>query len=215
MISNRKIFLALALCGSLLTNCRPSQNNSNITNAKPAVAANNAWPEIKKENRPWTRWWWMGSAVDEKNINRLLGEYARVGLGGVEIAPIYGAMGHDSRYIEFLSPQWMQMLDFTVKKAGDLGMGVDMTQGTGWPFGGPQVKPAYAASKLIIQKYSLKGGQSLAENISVNDAKQQELGPILQAVMAYGDKGEILNITDKVSAAGKLNWLPKTGNWQI
>ncbi|GEO06088.1 glycosyl hydrolase family 2 [Adhaeribacter aerolatus] len=215
MTSNFKIFLALALCGTLLTNCQKPQNNSVTANAGPTAATANIWPEVKKENRPWTRWWWMGSAVDEKNIGRLLGEYSRAGLGGVEIAPIYGAMGHESRYIEFLSPQWMNMLDFTVKQAGNLGMGVDMTQGTGWPFGGPQVKPEYAASKLIIQQYSLKAGQSLTENILVKDAKQQELGPILQAVMAYGDKGEILNITDRVNAAGKLDWTPKTGNWQI
>jgi len=216
MISKNKFLLTLAFCGTVLTHCRQPQTASTPTNSTNSTSATaSVWPEMKKETRPWTRWWWMGSAVDEKNIDRLLGEYSRAGLGGVEIAPIYGAMGHESRYIEFMSPQWMNILNFTVKKAGDLGMGVDMTQGTGWPFGGPQVKPEYAASKLFIQKYSLKGGQSLAENIIIKDAKQQELGPALQAVMAYGNKGEILNITDKVSPEGKLNWSPKTGTWEI
>ncbi|MDB5261426.1 MAG: glycoside hydrolase [Adhaeribacter sp.] len=215
MTSKYKLLAALVFCSTILINCRQPQTANAPANDPSASAVATVWPEIKKENRPWTRWWWMGSAVDEKNIDRLLGEYSRAGLGGVEIAPIYGAIGHESRYIEFLSPTWMNILDFTVKKAGDYGMGVDMTQGTGWPFGGPQVKPEYAASKLIIQKYSLPGGQSLPELITVNEEKQQELGPVLQAVMAYGDKGEILNITDKVSPAGKLNWTPKTGNWQI
>lgn len=157
----------------------------------------------------------MGSAVDEKNIERLLQEYADAGLGGVEIAPIYGAIGHESRYIDFLSPEWMHMLDFTVKKADSLGMGVDMTQGTGWPFGGPQVKPEHAASKLIVETYPLKGGQTLKETLEVQDPKQQELNPQLQAVMAYSDAGEIVNVTDKVGPDGKLNWKPEAGNWTI
>ena len=26
------------------------------------------WPEIKPEARPGSRWWWMGSAVDQKGL---------------------------------------------------------------------------------------------------------------------------------------------------
>ncbi|MEX2595088.1 MAG: hypothetical protein WD426_20155 [Anditalea sp.] len=33
------------------------------------------WPEIPREAKPWTRWWWMGNAVDEKNIGQLLETY--------------------------------------------------------------------------------------------------------------------------------------------
>ena len=109
------------------------------------------WPELKKEMRPWTRWWWMGSAVDKKNLDNVLEIYNKAGFGGVEITPIYGAIGFESRYINFLSPLWMSMLNFTVSKASSLGMGVDMNTGTGWPFGGPQVTSEDAASKLVIQ----------------------------------------------------------------
>ncbi|WP_114781784.1 glycosyl hydrolase [Botryobacter ruber] len=218
MTYKNKFFVALAVCGMMLSNCRQPQSTTGTT-AQGAAAQQqaNAWPEVKKENRPWTRWWWMGSAVDEKNIDRLMNEYAQAGLGGVEIAPIYGAKDYESRYIDFLSPQWMNMLDFTVKKANDLNMGVDMTQGTGWPFGGPQVKPEHAATRLIIQNYTLKGGQSLKEKVEVNDPRNRGQKPQLQAVMAYSDKGEVLNITDKVTADGKLNWTPKSGSgtWNV
>ncbi|WP_202915900.1 glycosyl hydrolase [Pontibacter pamirensis] len=212
-----KFLSTLLLCSTILTNCRQPQASDAIADTAVTMQAQNAavWPEVKKETRPWTRWWWMGSAVDEQNIDRLLDEYAAAGIGGVEIAPIYGAMDYESRYIDFLSPQWMNILDFTVKKAGEAGMTVDMTQGTGWPFGGPQVKPEHAASRLIVQTYQLKGGQSLEEKIVVKDPKQQEVGASLQAVMAYSDKGEIENITDKVGQDGTLNWTPKAGNWTL
>ena len=71
------------------------------------------WPAITKTTKPWTRWWWMGSAVDEKGLSAQLNEIAKAGFGGVEVVPIYGAIGYEKKYIEYLSPQWMQMLDYT------------------------------------------------------------------------------------------------------
>lgn len=164
------------------------------------------WPAIEKQMRPWTRWWWMGSAVDEKNLSIALTTYAGAGLGGVEITPIYGVKGFENRYIDFLSPKWITMLDFTVKKAGALGMGVDMNTGTGWPFGGPQITPEFAASKLIIQQYKLEKGQSLTELIVLKDEKQKEMGAKLQAVTAYPENNVPLNLFTQVDQNGKLNW---------
>src|SRR5450432_1372444 len=114
------------------------------------------WPALTKTTKPWTRWWWMGNAVDEKNLDKSLILYSKAGFGGMEITPIYGAIGFENRYINFLSPEWMHMLNFTIAKANSLGMGVDMNTGTGWPFGGPQVTHEDAASKLIIQTYRLE-----------------------------------------------------------
>jgi hypothetical protein len=216
MTHQYKFIASLVLCGSLLLQCRQPQASSAGADASASKQTQEAqWPEVKKENRPWTRWWWMGNAVDEKNLDRLLTEYSKAGIGGVEIAPIYGAKGHEAKYLEFLSPQWMGMLDFTVKKASSLQMGVDMTQGTGWPFGGPQVTPQHAASRLILQKYALNSGQTLQETLEVSDPKQREMGAVLQAVMAYSDKGAILSLTDKVSPQGKLTWKAPTGTWEI
>ena len=58
----------------------------------------------------------MGSAVDKDNINFLMEEYARAGFGGVEITPIYGTRGYEDRYIEFLSPDWMKVLNISVSE---------------------------------------------------------------------------------------------------
>ena len=81
------------------------------------------------------------SAVDEAGITRLLERFRDAGIGGVEICPIYGAKGAEERFIDFLSPKWMEMLAHTTAEAKRLGLGVDMTTGTGWPFGGPNVTP--------------------------------------------------------------------------
>src|SRR5215217_1791718 len=107
-----------------------------VTGAEPAAADLGdrlGWPQATREARPWTRWWWLGSAVDEPNLTRLLEQYHQAGLGGVEICPIYGARGYEDRYIDFLTPKWMAVLAHTTAEAKRLGMGVDMTTGTGWP----------------------------------------------------------------------------------
>ena len=83
--------------------------------------------------KPWTRWWWMGSAVDKQNIKSSLDAFSKAGLGGVEITPIYGVKGENANDVTFLSPQWLDLLDFTIKTADSLGMQVDMNLGTGWP----------------------------------------------------------------------------------
>lgn len=99
------------------------------------------WYDVKPEMRPGTRWWWHGSAVGKEGIDRELDEFSKKGISSVEITPIYGVIGNEENELDFLSPQWMDMLDYTVRSAGKRGMCVDMTTGTGWPFGGPWVKP--------------------------------------------------------------------------
>lgn len=100
-----------------------------------------AWPPITRVAKPWTRWWWLGSAVDQANLTRELEAIAAAGFGGVEITPIYGAKGAEERFLEFLSPEYVAAVEFTCAEADRLGLGVDMATGTGWPFGGPQVGP--------------------------------------------------------------------------
>ena len=166
------------------------------------------WPEVKVEMKPWTRWWWMGSAVDEKNLGLLLEEYAQKGFGGVEVTPIYGAKGFEDRYIPFLSDRWMEVLQYTCKKSASLQMCVDINSGTGWPFGGPQISIDNAASKIIIQEYKIKGGQDFGDKIIVADTNQRKAGATLQALIAYDEKGKSTDLTRNVSADGTLKKLP-------
>ena len=65
------------------------------------------WPTVTNETRPWTRWWWLGSAVDAPGITQNLEAYRKAGLGGMEITPIYGIQGQEHRHIDFLTAPWM------------------------------------------------------------------------------------------------------------
>lgn len=105
--------------------------------------------------RPWTYWWWMGSAVNEADLTRQLEQFAGAGLGGVHIIPIYGTRGYENQFIPFLSKRWLAVFAHTVREANRLGLGVDLTLGTGWPFGGPTVSTDRAAMQWKLENNQL------------------------------------------------------------
>ena len=142
------------------------------------------WPKTNNVNKPWARWWWMGSAVDEKGLDKQLTTLSQAGFGGVEIVPIYGAKGFENKYINYLSPEWMKMLQFTTNKAKSLQIGVDMAVGTGWPIGGPQVNEQDAATKMIVQTYTISSGEKFSDKIVLKDEKQKNLKTVKN--MLYG-----------------------------
>lgn len=132
------------------------------------------WPEITNEAKPWTRWWWMGSAVDQENIIRLMNQYAEKGIGGVEITPIYGVKGEEKNYLSFLSPEWVDMLNVTVEAAHEYGMGVDMNTGTGWPFGGPTITREFAAKKMTFHSLGNLSQEMIQQFIMEKEKNSQE-----------------------------------------
>jgi len=166
-----------------------------------------SWPAITKEARPWTYWWWLGSAVDKENLTRTLETYRKGGMGGVHLVCIYGVKGWEDRFINFLSPKWMKMLEHTTAEAKRLNMGFDMSTTTGWPMGGPQISPAEAAKKVIFKTYALRSGERLNQKI---EAEGQ-----LQALMAYSDQDKIVNLTKKVDKNGILDWTAPIGKWEL
>lgn len=172
-----------------------------------------SWPEIGLDAKPAARWWWMGSAVDKENLTRNLEAYAAAGMGTMEITPIYGVQGNDAKDIPFLSPRWMQMLQYTESEASRLGMQIDMNTGTGWPFGGPEVGIEDAACKLFVTEYRLEGGNTLDKRIEVADKKQKPYAK-LERLMAFSDMGKCLDLTDKVKD-GMLCWKAPKGSWRL
>jgi len=131
-----------------------------------AASAQITWPAITKQTKPWARWWWEGSAVDKRNLTYNLESYHAAGLGGMEITPIYGVKGQESKFITYLSPQWVDMLKYTLTEAKRLDMGIDLANATGWPFGGPWVTSEDASKELFYKSYDVKGGEKLSDAVT-------------------------------------------------
>src|SRR6187549_4159511 len=123
------------------------------------------WPAVTQQTKPWTRWWWEGSAVDKPNLTAAMQLYQQAGLGGLEITPIYGVKGAEDKFIDFLSPKWVEMFQYTLSEAKRLNLGIDMATGTGWPFGGPWVEDKDASKYSAYRSFSLNGGEMLKDTV--------------------------------------------------
>jgi hypothetical protein len=196
-----------------------------------------AWPAPTQTARPWARWWWLGSAVDAPNLERLLAEYRQAGLGGVEICPIYGAKGYEKRFTDYLSPAWMDMLAATTRTATGLGMGVDLTTGTGWPMGGPWVPADQASESVSLQRYGIESDGRIPESSGIlapgHEARAAGPGtdvpgraaPMdgivspaglgrLLCLRAVGPDGTQIDLTDRVRD-GRLDWTAPGPGWSL
>ena len=165
--------------------------------ARPDTSAPR-WPAVTATTRPWARWWWQGSEVDSAGLTAALRSYRAVGLGGVELTPIYGVRGEEKQFIPYLSPRWVGMLEHTLTQAKRLGLGVDMATGTGWPFGGPNVGDADAAKYVAWKTYALTGGQRRRDSIFM---MQQPL------VRAVSGRVDIAQLRDPIATTPNLQAL--------
>ncbi len=111
--------------------------------------------------RPLMRWWWFGPAVTKPELKKELEIMNSVGIGGVEIQPVYPLMLDDAtkqiRNLEYLSPEFLEDVSFANKVARSLGLRVDITLGSGWPYGGPKTTLALAAGRLRVTAIPITG----------------------------------------------------------
>ncbi|MBR1447558.1 MAG: glycosyl hydrolase family 2 [Prevotella sp.] len=170
------------------------------------------WPEVKREMKAGSRWWWLGSAVDEENLKWNMEQYAQAGIGTLEITPIYSVKNNASKNINFLTPKWLEMLKYTKQLGEQLDIDIDMTTGTGWPFGGPMVKQTESASKLVTETFTLTGDGKKEQSLTLGTS-----GGTLQKVMAFPQKdnsGKVTELTSMVSGRN-LKWVAPEGQWQV
>lgn len=148
-----------------------------------------SWPEVTRNARPWTRWWWPGSIVSQTDLTAAMQKYKDAGLGGLELTVIYGVKGEEDKFIDYLSPKWMDMFTYTLKEGERLGIDIDLANASGWPFGGRWVDPADACRDINFKTYSLKGGERLNENVEFVQA------PLVRAV---GQRPDISSLIDPI-----------------
>jgi len=148
----------------------------------------------------------MGNAVDEPNLTRAIERFSQAGLGGAHIIPIYGARGWENRSVEYLSPPWMQRMQFAVTEAERRGMGMDITLGSGWCFGGPTVSDGDANAQPVLKKIEVKAEETVSGRFDPAS---------LQALMAYPAQGQPFDLKKKINKEGQLNWKAEGGPWTL
>lgn len=145
--------LAAVLCAALTAPAQTSLTALRTQFANPPADA-----------KPMVRWWWFGPAVVQPELARELDAMHAAGIGGVEIAAEYPLALDDPAKgilnLRYGSPEYLDMLRFAAQHARSLGMRVDLTLGSGWPFGGPNIPLDLASGKLRTVTVALPGNPS-------------------------------------------------------
>jgi hypothetical protein len=160
------------------------------------------------EEKPWIWWFWLGNIVDEKGIDQQLESFRKSGFGGVNIICTYGVKGYELRQIRYRSPEWYNILQYTIKKAHNLDMGVDLALTSAWPFGGPQVTKQMGAKHLLSHKSYIANGKFEKQLI---DNSVEEF---LISAIAFSEKGDYLDLTALVKNGFLETQLP-SGIWNV
>ena len=107
--------------------------------ADPATVAElkQAFQHPPDDARIMVRWWWFGPSVTKAELEREMRAMKAGGIGGFEVQPTY-PLEVEGNY-PYLSPEFLEALRFTGEKARELGLRMDLTLGSGWPYGGPHI----------------------------------------------------------------------------
>ena len=124
--------------------------------------------------RPMMRWWWFGPAVTKPELQKELETMRGAGIGGVEIQPVYPLMLDDEAKgitnLQYLSPEFLDDVNFANKTARSLGLRVDITLGSGWPYGGPKTTLALAAGRLKVVSIPIKAATVTPPTLAEGDS---------------------------------------------
>jgi hypothetical protein len=104
------------------------------------------------DSRILMRWWWFGPSVTTAELEAEMRRMREGGIGGFELAVVYPMAVDDParglRNERYLSPEFLEKVAFTSRKARELGLRMDVTIGSGWSYGGPYITPDLAAAWL-------------------------------------------------------------------
>src|ERR1700676_190391 len=133
------------------------------------------------------RWWWFGSAVEKPELEREMRTMKEGGIGGFEVQPVYPLELDDPargiRNLKYLSDEFLDDLQFAGEKARELGLRMDLTLGSGWPFGGPHIPITQAAGKLRLDRVPVPPNASSVPLPALGDGEK-----FITAFLANGDR---------------------------
>jgi hypothetical protein len=185
-----------------------------LLQAKPETLPRNAFLNVTPNARPWCYWYWMNGCVSKEGIKADLKAMRDVGLEGAYLFTIRGRE-NPSKYepaIEQLTPEWWNMLKFTMEEADSMNLKIAMHICDGFALaGGPWITPEKSMQKVVWTETLVKGKRHLKIKLRQPETKAGFYKDI--SVLAYptpsGFKNERNNPVKITSSetADSLNFL--------
>ena len=125
--------------------------------------------------KPMVRWWWFGTAVEKPEILRELHQMKADNIGGAEMAFVYPQVLDDPakglKNLPFLSPEFLDCVRYAQTEGRKLGLRIDVTLGSGWPYGGPATTLDEAARHLRVAEIPLPANATTLPKLKLADGE--------------------------------------------
>ena len=213
--------------------------------------------EVPVADRPWCYWWWINGHVDKETITSDMEAMRRAGFGGLLMFDARGYWDDKGHVVlpkpkmEFMSPEWRELLAFGIQEAARVGLEVSVNLSScAGALKGPWEVGADAPKRLICRTTPLTGGTRLDTALKNPERKhfwnvatfavkyegaavepQEEwinAGDGLYTMKASSGKKidgqkalsgheatEIVELTAKGDAGGRLVWDVPQGQWAL
>jgi len=110
----------------------------------------------------WTFWHWVHGAVSKEGITTDLEAMKEQGIGGAYIFAIRDTVGLYENQLVTYSPQWFDIVKYTVKEAKRLGISLGFNTCDGFTTaGGPWITPELSMQKVVWADTIVEGGKHL------------------------------------------------------
>ena len=233
-----KLFSLFAICLTAAQVARP---------AAPAMSTlEQSFHAPPLAERPWVYYWWLRGNVTRESIHRDLEQMKEKGIGGFLLCDSRGYADYHlappPAKMEFLSPEWRQLVKFTMTEANRLGLQMSMNISTsGGSLKGPWDNGANAPKKLIWSAATAPGPGHFEAHLAKPDDQPYFWDVALLAVRLASPVGtaqsgdalsqnwreikldrkapwataeQVVDLTARLQA-GHLAWDVPPGNWTI
>ncbi|MBD3375718.1 hypothetical protein GF406_11835 [candidate division KSB1 bacterium] len=157
--------------------------------------------------RPFVRWWWNGNRIDADELARELVLMKEAGFGGVEINPIElnkAVQEPGERAVDWLSPEWNELLIKSIDKADSVDMITDLIVGTGWPFGGQFINDTETLQGIQTESIKIHGPTVFKHQFASKDGSDTRLVNAVLYRQPTTSLADGVSLLDRISADGSL-----------
>jgi len=180
---------------------------------------------------PFARWWWPGNNVEPGELKREINLFADNNFGGVEIQPmnlfVPGTKEARAKAVTWDTQDYYANVAAVMEEARKRGITVDMTDGSGWPPGGPHLAVDDGFFTLQFATQDIKGGSIVTiplPTVSNNTGISPRLVTVLAAkpVTLKDNNVKTISLDPSTTAIlisfvknDSLHWRAPEGNWKI